>query len=56
VTANGLALDFMNLKLKKLQPLAEQMRRLLSRVLPEQKLAKEELEQQQARARGAWPK
>jgi potassium efflux system protein len=56
VTANGLALDFMNLKLKKLQPLAEQMRRLLSRVLPEQKLAKEELEQQQARARGELAK
>jgi hypothetical protein len=41
---------------EKLQPLREKMQRLLARVLPEQRLSKEDFEQQQASLRGRQAK
>ncbi|EXI82277.1 MAG: Potassium efflux system KefA precursor [Candidatus Accumulibacter appositus] len=43
--------NLIQMKLEKLQPLREKMQRLLSRVLPEQRLSKEDFEQQQATLR-----
>ncbi|WP_313950223.1 mechanosensitive ion channel domain-containing protein [Accumulibacter sp.] len=52
LSAVALGLDLIGMKRKQLQPLGEQMQRLLARVLPEQQLSKEEFAQQQARLSG----
>ena len=51
LTAATLGRDLIQMKLEKLRPLREKMQRLLSRVLPEQQLSKEDFEQQQATLR-----
>jgi potassium efflux system protein len=51
LTTATLGRELIRQKLEKLQPLREKIQRLLSRVLPEQQLSKEDFEQQQASLR-----
>lgn len=56
LTTIGLAVDRLQLETKLLQTLSGEMQRLLARVLPEQRLTKEDFEQQQALLQGSLAK
>jgi len=47
----ALGLDLVHLKQQKLQPISQEMQRLLAQALPKQRLAKEDFERQQAQLR-----
>ncbi|WP_169066712.1 mechanosensitive ion channel domain-containing protein [Candidatus Accumulibacter phosphatis] len=52
LTTTTLGRELIQREVEKLQPLREKMQRLLARVLPEQRLSKEDFEQQKASLRG----